>query len=355
MAVGFPAKTNFATGDVLTATNMNDVTGTLNLLESAQYAAGKNAIINGAFNVWQRGTSFSNPVTSAYTADRFMVEHDGSGATRTVSQQTFTSGSAPVAGYESEYFLQYVVSGGTANTFQQIQQRIEDVRTFAGQTITFSFWAKADAVRTISILNNRNFGSGGSTADQSAVGSTLNITTSWARYSVTATLGSVSGKTIGAGSYTTWIMRFAAATAQTIQIWGVQLEAASSASAFETASGTLQGELALCQRYYYRQGGDQVYQKLGMGVAASTAAVACNTVFPVKMRVTPTSIDFASIKAVDTVNAALTLSLVGLIPNESSTNQGYVSATISGGTQFRTYFYQTDNTLSGYLAFNAEL
>lgn len=32
MAVGFPAKVNFATGDVLTATNMNDVTGTLNLL-----------------------------------------------------------------------------------------------------------------------------------------------------------------------------------------------------------------------------------------------------------------------------------------------------------------------------------
>ena len=35
MAVGFPAKTNFATGDVLTATQMNDVTGTLNLLNPA--------------------------------------------------------------------------------------------------------------------------------------------------------------------------------------------------------------------------------------------------------------------------------------------------------------------------------
>ena len=35
MAVGFPAKVNFATGDVLTATNMNDVTGTLNLLNPA--------------------------------------------------------------------------------------------------------------------------------------------------------------------------------------------------------------------------------------------------------------------------------------------------------------------------------
>ena len=32
MAVGFPAKVNFATGDVLTAAQMNDATGTLNLL-----------------------------------------------------------------------------------------------------------------------------------------------------------------------------------------------------------------------------------------------------------------------------------------------------------------------------------
>jgi hypothetical protein len=35
MAVGFPAKVNFATGDVLTAAQMNDVTGTLNLLNPA--------------------------------------------------------------------------------------------------------------------------------------------------------------------------------------------------------------------------------------------------------------------------------------------------------------------------------
>jgi hypothetical protein len=259
MAVGFPAKTNFATGDVLTATNMNDVTGTLNLLQSAQFAAGKNAIINGAFNVWQRGTSFSNPATTSYVADRFMVEHDGSSATRTISQQTFTPGTAPVAGYEGTYYLQYAVSGGTSNTYQQVQQRVEDVRTFAGQTVTFSFWAKGDAVRTIEVLNNRNFGSGGSTADQSSVG-TVSISTSWARYSVTATMGTVTGKTIGAGSYCSWIMRFAAATAQTIQIWGVQLEAASSASNFQTASGTVQGELALCQRYFqYLSGNSSNY------------------------------------------------------------------------------------------------
>lgn len=215
--------------------------------------AGKNKIINGDFGIWQRGTSFSNPSTTAYTADRFLVEHDGAGATRTISQQTFTPATAPVAGYEGTYFLQYAVSGGTSNTYQQIEQRIENVRTFAGQTVTFSFWAKADAARTIDILVNRNFGSGGSTADQSSVGSTLNITTSWARYSVTGTMGSVSGKTIGAGSYLQWIMRFAAATAQTVSIWGVQLEYGSKATPFQTASGgSPQAELAMCQRYYER-------------------------------------------------------------------------------------------------------
>jgi hypothetical protein len=249
--------------------------------------AGKNKIINGDFGIWQRGTSFSNPSTTAYNADRWLVEHDGSGATRTVSQQTFTPGAAPVAGYESQYFLQYAVSGGTSNTFQQIEQRIEDVRTFAGQPVTFSFWAKGDAARTVDILLNRNFGSGGSTADQSAIGSTLNITTSWARYSVTATLSSVTGKTIGAGSYAQWIMRFAAATAQTIQIWGVQLEYGSKATPFETASGSIQGELAMCQRYYYQaissEGGN-----LSMGFMYSASQLQFTLSYPVTMRAQPT-------------------------------------------------------------------
>jgi hypothetical protein len=252
--------------------------------------AGKNKIINGDFGIWQRGTSFSNPSTTAYNADRWLVEHDGSGATRTVSQQTFTPGAAPVAGYESQYFLRYAVSGGTSNTFQQIEQRIEDVRTFAGNPVTFSFWAKGDAARTINILVNRNFGSGGSAADQSSVGSTLNITTSWARYSVTATMASVTGKTIGAGSYAQWILRFAAATAQTIDIWGVQLEYGSKATPFETASGSIQGELAMCQRYYQAlsttPSGVMVYGGTSSGGFAANAY--SNYSFPVQMRTTPT-------------------------------------------------------------------
>ena len=291
--------------------------------------AGKNKIINGDFGIWQRGTSFSNPATTAYNADRWLVEHDGTGATRTISQQTFTPAAAPVASYESQYFLQYAVSGGTSNTFQQIEQRIEDVRTFAGQPVTFSFWAKGDAARTINILVNRNFGSGGSAADQSSVGSTLNITTSWARYSVTATMASVSGKTIGTSSYLQWIMRFAAATAQTVSIWGVQLEYGSTATPFQTASGgSPQAELAMCQRYFqksYPQGiAPATNSTLSGGVSSGqgSAGIGANwngVRLPVVMRTAPTVTMYS-----------YTSSTVNTISNAAGTDQAANSGTAAG-------------------------
>jgi len=69
MAVGFPAKTTYANGDVFSASDINDTNGTLNLLgSSVATTAGKNGIINGAMQVWQRGTSLA--VTSSSTFAR---------------------------------------------------------------------------------------------------------------------------------------------------------------------------------------------------------------------------------------------------------------------------------------------
>ena len=53
MAVGFPVKDDYVTGEVLTASDMNDLSGTLNTIQSVEYAAGKNKIINGDFGIWQ--------------------------------------------------------------------------------------------------------------------------------------------------------------------------------------------------------------------------------------------------------------------------------------------------------------
>jgi len=211
MAVGFPAKTTYANGDVFSASDINDTNGTLNLLgSSVAYTAGKNRIINGDFSVWQRGTSFSSPSDDTYSsADRWKVSRDGS-PTFTVSQQAATP--AAITGYDPQYYLRYnVTSLGSATSFGA-RQRIEDVRTLAGQTVTVSFWIKSDATRAIDFYWQQNFGSGGSTTVTSSAISMGNATTSWQRLSKSFTITSISGKTIGAGNYLAAIIILPGAT-----------------------------------------------------------------------------------------------------------------------------------------------
>ena len=254
--------------------------------------AGKNKIINGDFGIWQRGTSLSLSGTTGILADRWFC-YGVSGDS--VSQQTFTPGTAPVAGYESQYFHRFV-NGATASS-RFLYTKIEDVRTFAGQTVTLSFWAKtASGTATVSSsIGNQNFGSGGSSF---VAGSSQNnsVTTTWTRFTQTATVASVSGKTIGAGSNVeagfSW-----GNTSVSIDIWGVQLEYGSKATPFETATGTIQGELAACQRYYIRTtGGSSAGNSMGFQSQATTTSIVDFMIAPqVSMRTYPTSVDYSNI------------------------------------------------------------
>jgi hypothetical protein len=227
---------------------------------SAQFVAGKNKIINGDFNVWQRGTSFSNPATGSFQADRWSVVWNGTGATRTISRQTFDAGNV-IPGYEFNYFYRFAQSvAGTGASYNLFQNRIEDVTTYAGQTVTISFWAKAAANTNLAQLNlEQDFGTGGSpsaTISNSISTGTITITTSWQRFSYTTTVPSISGKTIGTTTpgylgFRVWVP---INETFTLDFVGFQIEAGSTATNFTTATGTIQGELAACQRYYFAAG-----------------------------------------------------------------------------------------------------
>ena len=225
--------------------------------------AGKNKIINGDFSINQRGFT-STTSNIVFTYDRFSTTT--AGGTSTFSAQTFTPGAAPVAGYESTNFIRIASTGqSAASDNTRYRHKIEDVRTFAGQTVTLSFWAKAGSgTPSIAAYYTQAFGSGGSTA-VTINGQKKTLSTSWARYSVTLAIPSISGKTIGAGSYLELLFVTSAGSdyndrtesigiqTATIDIWGVQVEAGSYATPFQTASGgSIQGELAACQRYYQK-------------------------------------------------------------------------------------------------------
>ena len=285
-------------GDTLLA----DSSASTGLRWQGNFAAGKNKIINGDFNINQRGFT-STTSTFGYNFDRWTFARTG--GSLTLSAETFTPGTAPVAGYESKNFVRCAISGQSAAADRFIySQAIESVRTFANQTITVSFWAKASSgTPSVAVSVVQTFGSGGSpSGDVQTAGGKIAITTSWARYSVTFAVPSISGKTIGTANddalnvrlWTSAGTDFNAPTNSlgiqnaTIDFWGVQVEAGAVATPFTTATGTLAGELAACQRYYYRINGNGSNGPWAIGYYYGTATAGAVWTLPVVMRTTPT-------------------------------------------------------------------
>ena len=87
---------------------------------------------------------------------------------------------------------------GSTNNVQKYQH-IENVTKLAGKTVTLSFWAKADATKNIAIEFGQKFGTGGSpSAELLGIGSQLvALTTIWQKKTITVTLPSIVGKTLG--------------------------------------------------------------------------------------------------------------------------------------------------------------
>ena len=289
--------------------------------------AGKNKIINGALNVNQRNFTSS---TSGYNFDRFYNE--ASGGTHTITPQTFTPGTAPVSGYEATNFMRSVVSGQTTSgQYAAIAQKIEDVRTFAGQTITVSFWAKASTgTPKVSVEMQQVFGSGGSGAVFTSAPAASTLSTSWARYTATITLPSISGKTIGTSSSLVmfiWVSAGSSFDARanaiglqnaTLDFWGFQAEAGSIATAFQTATGTIQGELAACQRYLPAIIGNN--NNLWGHAAGSTTSY-INVPLPVTARVAPTGITIPALSNFSLFNAVASSGTPTAISFDNAGNQ----------------------------------
>ena len=207
----------------------------------------RNLIINGNFTIWQRGTSFSS---SEYGADRW--SYNTSGGAGVHSRQTFTGSDIDTFG--TQYFHRLAVSTGANN--QGTITLLEDLPRFAGKTVTLSFYAKGTnpAGGHLTTLIGGETGSGGSGDWEVGGTNEIVLSSSWKKFTVTMTLPSMNGKTLGTGSYlfigparqpnddnTT--------NAWTIDMSQVQLELGDTATPFEHRS--YGDELAKCQRYYH--------------------------------------------------------------------------------------------------------
>jgi hypothetical protein len=332
------------------------------------FGANKNQILNADFRINQRAFS-STTSTGTFMFDRYRTAIDGDG-TATFSAQTFTPGAAPVAGYEGINYLRIVTASQTSTAVQTaLAQRVEDARTLSGQTVTISFWAKASSgTPSIAVNLNQNFGTGGSPSSSvtNPVGK-IAISTSWARYSLTYALPSVSGKTFGtnansrldvniwvsAGSDNNTASSTLGIQNNTFEIWGVQLEAGSVATPFQTATGTIQGELAACQRYYWRQTATAAGGAFGTGFFGSTTRARMFVNYPMSMRTAPTAVEYSAVGMNDN-STQFTVTALTVYENNKDTGLLLLSDVASGGTANRPCYFNYTTT-SGYFALTAEL
>jgi len=274
---------------------------------SAPFVAGKNVITNGAFDIWQRGTSFTGG--GQYTADRWQ-----SYATQSSKLSYSQSSSVPNGFTYSWIATSSSAYSPTSGDYFMQTQRVEgyNIRSFAfgtsaAKNLTLSFWVKSSLTGTFGgAVHNAAFDktyvfsytiSNANTWEYKTVSIAKATSGSW---NTTTDVGIEIGFSLGAGSagLTTagsWVsgaywgvtgqVNVVATSGATWQVTGVQLEAGPVATPFTTASGTLQGELALCQRYFLN------YTQPFMAVASTSSGGTAvgNLNFPIQMRTGPSA------------------------------------------------------------------
>ena len=310
-------------------------------------AAGKNAIINGGFDVWQRGTSFVAPANNSYTADRWAIA--SSAVTTTYAQES------SVIPTNSRYAMK--ISQATNNATVYFSQAIETINAvqFAGKTVTFSAQLAASASTAVTLAvyysTSTDVGPSGTWTNispSSGGGGTITSTTYSTNsgvYAIPSTAKSI---------LTQFIITLSAGNS--LYIAQTQLELGSVATTFTRAGGNIQGELAACQRYYVRFTNGGVYQSIGGNTASSATGISTSVPLPVQMRTTPTSIEVSTLGYTDNVGAVIT-GTIALVTSQSSPTKAYLAASSlsSAATQFRYYDLLTNNSATGFLGVNAEL
>jgi hypothetical protein len=321
------------------------------------YDQPRNGLINGSFEIWQRGTSGLAGATSAangFQADRWQAFRTGFAAGMTGSQTTGTA--------QTRYALRMTrAAGNTSLATLNLLQNIEtaNAEVFAGQQVTFSAWIRrgADYAGTFNMrilsgtgTDQNVIGVGGFTGQATVVSQSRTVTTGWARYSVTGTVATTATEIAAQFQYTPTTAT--AGANDWFEVTGAQLEIGAAPSTFQMQGGSVEAELAACQRYYQRHGlVSGAFLAIGYGSGTTTT----NTFWAISppMRIAPTSVAYTNVELVD--GAAGTIAVTGLALHNPTPTRTIVHVTHAvNDTAHRPYGLRTTSA-AGYVELNGEI
>jgi hypothetical protein len=377
----------------LPATSGTVIVGTSGITPEASGGTGtttgyygfKNRIINGAMVIDQRNSGSSyTALTTTYTLDRWnFIASVGTGNAQGTIQQNLNNVTRP-AGFSN--YIGYVTTSSGANIarYQTLTQSVEGYNvadlnwgTASAQAITVSFWVQSSL--TGSFCATLNIGTTATYAFNYTISSantwtyitltipgtaaySLNSTTNGAAFTLNFIL--YAGSSVANATANTWAAYSAinigtagsvypgATTSATFYVTGVQLEKGSTATSFDYRPyGT---ELALCQRYYYQEGGTGTTM-LGSGYYRSTGIAYFYKQFSTTMRASPT---FSATSGTNyyLMECGASVSVTGntLTSYNTSPNSAGVYFTVAGGTTSSGCIVMTNST-SAIVGWSAEL
>jgi len=375
------------TGQVLTSNGSSAPTWAT---ASSDTVGFKNRIINGAMQIDQRlrGASQTPTAQNLYNIDRWYTTGGGAGLSFTVQQNqgsitpppgftnylgiTSTAANTPGSGTLNGRFIQPIegfntsdLAWGTANA----------------QPVTLSFWVQSSLTGQFAVSPAMSGGD-----PQYGGIYTINSANTWEYKTIV-----IPGPTIGSGwnegtnsngvAFNFWLLagsqlvsncantwstglygginmptgsvNLLATNGATWKITGVQLEKGSTATSFDYRPyGT---ELALCQRYYWKQTGEFGVNSLGAGFCNATTKARINIQNPVQMRTAPTYSYSGTLLLLNAVASGVTVTSL------SSTQAGLLSSmiefTASGGGLVGGdgTLVLADNATSNFIQASAEL
>ena len=352
------------------------------VLTNSQISGRRNIIINGDMRIAQRATSASSlsSGTSYDSIDRYKTQIVNAG-TWTISQ----SSTAPTdQGFGNSLKMDCTAADTSlgADDFLVVQQVTEAQNlqylkygTSSAESITMSFWVRSNKTGTYSIWLFADDNSKTISAPY-----TISSADTWEKKTITFAGDTASSITndngqgirvyfvLAAGSNwtsgttpTTWqsdsksirapeqTVNLADSTSNEWYVTGIQIEAGSQATPFEHRS--LGEELALCQRYFHKQGGS-AYYNIATITNYTTGAMLGTVRHPVEMRAAPSvtkSGNWGLLGGDTTVNQTA----VSSDSNGQASEIGFSGG--SGGTSGRSSVLRFNNDATSYLHWDAEL
>ena len=366
MPIDFPA--NPTNGQYHAGYIWNDASGVWDSAYAPRAATipitSPNYIINGGMDIWQRGTSGTVGGSVGFAADRWQSVTYAGGTMYWFRQDATGNpgGTRYCARIQRASGATNAATTNLAYSFETV-----DVLKMAGKSVTLSYYARAGAnyspagaafnhAATWGTGTDQSVFTGGITGGSDIFRTSVTLTTSWQRFTVTFTVPS-NATSLGLSFYSGTNVG-TAGVADYWELTGVQLEDGAAATEFRRNAPSIAGELAACQRYYYRAVARGANAPFAIGQAQTAVVSRYHFNLPVPMRALPSAIDYSGPFQENSLSLADSLYNVTGINIESnwySDKTVYLVVNTSGQTAGKVLNLSAYNNGSAYIGISSEL